>query len=440
MGASASAHSAELEAAREKLAPAQVQALDACYAETAALDAASFTSHVGAGGGLSARLLALLSAQLHVEAPARRLSAAGGVTHEALALAKATLESGSDDEVAAFGSLLLPATSTVAELASLVADMVRAVYPDAAEQPLLAAAHAVARGAVPQASPPPASAEASADAQSRALDGLVLHADDVTAWLRRTPAALRTLRGALVLPAGAPWCPPCLDARGVPPHATLLHACFAWLLAPLLPPACQKRWALVFSSVAHGASSSTMIGRSCGRGAALVLVRDKRGSLAAGFADTSLLKRADFFGGYSCLLASLQPVTRVFRPTGNNQHCVWCADGFESVPNGIGFGGQVNHFGLFVESNMERGHSRFSATFGNAPVLGAGDSVGAFELDTLEIWAVDADALAEVEEAAARVARRAASGQPTSVLDRFAQDRSFLATALDRGSASEGVR
>jgi hypothetical protein len=435
MGASASAHSAELVAAREQLAPAQVQALDTCFAQTASLDAASFTSNVGAGGSLGARLFALLSAQLHVEASARRLSAVGGITHEALAIAKATLESGNDVDVAAFGALLLPSRSTVADLASLVADMVRAVYPDASEQPLLAAAHAVARGAMS-----PARGEVGADAQSAALDAAVLHADDVAAWLRRTPAALRTLRGALVLPRGTPWCPPLLDARGTLLHATLLHACFAWLLAPLLPPACQKRWALVFSSVAHGASSSTMIGRSCSRGAVLVLVRDNQGSVAAGFSDTSLVKRADFFGGYSCLLAALMPTTRVYRLTGNNEHCVWCADGFESVPNGIGFGGQVNHFGLFVESNMERGHSRFSATFGNAPVLGAGDSVGAFELDTLEIWAVDADALAEVEEAAARVARRAASGQPTSVLDRFAQDRSFLATALDRGSASEGVR
>ena len=87
---------------------------------------------------------------------------------------------------------------------------------------------------------------------------------------------------------------------------------------------------------------------------------------------------------------------------------------------------------------MEVGHSHFSATYANAPVLGSGDAAGRFELDVMEVWAVDAEAMAEVEEAAARAARRAAGGG--SVLDRFAQDRSFLQTALDRGSASEGVR
>ena len=98
----------------------------------------------------------------------------------------------------------------------------------------------------------------------------------------------------------------------------------------------------------------------------------------------------------------------------------------------------MNHFGLFVDASMEEGHSRFAATYANAPVLGGGDPAGRFQLDALELWSVDADALAEAEAAAARAARRAAGGG--SVLDRFAQDRSFLKTALDRGTASDGVR
>jgi len=109
------------------------------------------------------------------------------------------------------------------------------------------------------------------------------------------------------------------------------------------------------------------------------------------------------------------------------------------VPNGIGFGGQVGHHGFFVSSELDGGHSRYSATYANKPVLGAADdAAGRFELDALEIWGVDADALAECDEAAARAARKAAAGG--SVLDRFAQDRSFLQTALGRGGASEGER
>ena len=169
-----------------------------------------------------------------------------------------------------------------------------------------------------------------------------------------------------------------------------------------------------------------------------MLMRDKGGALAAGFSDAPLEKRAGFFGGFSCFLASLLPLARVHKPSGNNDHYVWCADGFESVPNGLGFGGQVGHFGVFVSSELESGHSRYSATYANKPVLGAGDAAGNFQLDAVEVWGVDADALAECDEAAARAARKAAQGG--SVLDRFAQDRSFLQTATGRGGASEGER
>ncbi len=134
---------------------------------------------------------------------------------------------------------------------------------------------------------------------------------------------------------------------------------------------------------------------------------------------------------------SLPTQARAYKPTGANANCCWFAEGFESVPCGIGFGGQVGHFGLFVAESMDSGHSRMSATFNNPPLLGDGPG-GAFEVDAVEAWAVDADALAEAEEAAARAARRAASG---SVLDTHAQDRKFMQLALGgRGSASEGVR
>lgn len=331
--------------------------------------------------------------------------ALGGVTLDALLTAKDALENGSDADVAALAALLLPPPGADGELdaaASLLQALAGASAP---------AARAIAAGMLEQ------------------------HGE---AWLVRTPAALRTLRGALAAPPATPWTPPQLDWRGVNARAPLMEPAWAWLLAPLLPPACQRSWRLLFSSEAHGASFSTLIGRCTGRGAVVVLVRDKGGALAAGFSDAPLVKRAAFFGGYSCLLAALLPRARVHKPSGNNDHYVWCADGFESVPNGLGFGGQVGHFGLFMSSELEGGHSRYSATYANKPVLGSGDSAGSFELDALEIWGADPDALAECDEAAARAARRAAAGG--SVLDRFAQDRSFLQTAMGRGGASEGER
>jgi hypothetical protein len=332
MGASASAHSEELLAARARLTDAQLQALDACFAFGDELNSDAFQARVGPGGRLGERLAALLAAQAHLPPALRR--ATHGVTLEALTIAKATLESGTDEQVAAFGALLLPAPCRVADVAWLVADLVSAVYPDAKEEASAAAAHAIASGVAEPARDGGAANDAHAPQT-------LLRVDDVASWLQRTPAALRTLRGALAVPQGLPWRPASLDYRGTPQHVSLLNASWAWLIAPLLPPACQQGWTLLFSSLAHGASFSTLFGRSAGRGPVLVLVRDKCAALAAGFADAPLIKRAAFYGGYSCLLMGLLPQARVYQPSGNNEHMVWCADGFESVPNGIGFGGQV---------------------------------------------------------------------------------------------------
>jgi hypothetical protein len=41
----------------------------------------------------------------------------------------------------------------------------------------------------------------------------------------------------------------------------------------------------------------------------------------------------------------------------------WCGVGFTQLPNGIGFGGQVGHYGLWLDSTMDHGMSRPAATF-----------------------------------------------------------------------------
>ena len=143
------------------------------------------------------------------------------------------------------------------------------------------------------------------------------------------------------------------------------------------------------------------------------------------------------------LFRSLRPKAQVFKPTGANTNCCWFAEGFESVPNGIAFGGQVGHFGLFVSDTMDSGHSRMSATFNNAQLLGEG-LAGTFNVGVVETWSVDALALQEFNDAVARAARKAAAEAAGggSVLDARAQDRKFMQIAHsgDRFSASDGVR
>lgn len=46
-------------------------------------------------------------------------------------------------------------------------------------------------------------------------------------------------------------------------------------------------------------------------------------------------------GDFSCFVFSLHPAAAIYRPSGVNENFQWCGQGFNSLPNGIGFGGQV---------------------------------------------------------------------------------------------------
>lgn len=86
----------------------------------------------------------------------------------------------------------------------------------------------------------------------------------------------------------------------------------------------------------------------------------------------------------------------------------------ESLPNGIGFGGQIHHFGLFINAAFEAGHSRNSVTFNNPPL----SSNPNFQPEVIECWAV-------VVKGDDSTSNGAAALQGT-ILERFKEDRQML--------------
>jgi hypothetical protein len=257
------------------------------------------------------------------------------------------------------------------------------------------------------------------------------------------PALTRAVRHALAVPPAKPPSLVTLDASGCAQHSLLCSPAWCWYLAPHITQHATT-WTLLYSSDVHGKAFRTLSGRSCGRGAVMALVRAVGGAIAGGVTDQPLAKRAAFFGGYQTRLFSLHPRAEVYKPTGSNTNCAWFAEGYESVPNGLAFGGQVGHFGLFVSESLDTGHSRMSATFNNPPLMGTDDLGGAFTVDAVELWSVDPLALQAFNDEMARAARKAAAAAAGggSVLDTRAQDRNFMQIALggDRVNASDGVR
>lgn len=86
----------------------------------------------------------------------------------------------------------------------------------------------------------------------------------------------------------------------------------------------------------------------------------------------------------------------------------------ESIPNGVGFGGQIHHFGLFINGAFEGGHSRHSVTYDNPPLSSKPDIVP----DVIECWAV----VVKGDDSASN----GASGLQGTILERFKEDRQML--------------
>lgn len=99
--------------------------------------------------------------------------------------------------------------------------------------------------------------------------------------------------------------------------------------------------------------------------------------------------------------------------TSQNLLFLQCAVGFssENIPNGIGFGGKINHLGLFVSANFDQGHTFECTTFGS-PSLSKTTRIYP---ETIECWGVVPAAGDDRPE-----------GLKGTVLDRFKEDRHML--------------
>ena len=86
--------------------------------------------------------------------------------------------------------------------------------------------------------------------------------------------------------------------------------------------------------------------------------------------------------------------------------------GSESIPNGIGFGGKVNHFGLFLSANFDQGHTFECTTFGS-PCLSKTSRICP---EVIECWGVVRKSADEQKQ----------DGAKGTVLERFKEDRHML--------------
>ncbi|XP_023683139.1 MTOR-associated protein MEAK7 [Paramormyrops kingsleyae] len=212
-------------------------------------------------------------------------------------------------------------------------------------------------------------------------------------WLFRTsvPLYLEFLSMealGICLPSRPPLVllPPCQD---VPWRElrSILDLPLLLFLAPQLPDTKGAPWRLLFSSRLHGESFTRLLRGCTCQGPSVLLIRDTDGYTFGGFASQSWDTRPQFQGDSRCFLFSVTPSLRLYTCTGYNQNYMYLNHGQQTMPNGLGMGGQHDYFGLWLDSDYGQGHSRARprcTTYGSPQLSGQEN----FTLDALEVWGV----------------------------------------------------
>uniref|UniRef100_H3CTU7 MTOR-associated protein MEAK7 n=1 Tax=Tetraodon nigroviridis TaxID=99883 RepID=H3CTU7_TETNG len=176
-------------------------------------------------------------------------------------------------------------------------------------------------------------------------------------------------------------------------------------LAPQLPDGLAAPWRLVFSTRLHGESFTRMVAGLSRHGPTLLLIKDTKGHVFGGFASHAWELKPQFQGDSRCFLFTVSPKLRVFSTTGYNDHFMYLNQHQQTMPNGLGMGGQHDYFGLWLDSDFGRGHSRArpTCTTYGSPQLSAEED---FSLDSMEVWAVGKPPEPEDEQGEEGVGKR----------------------------------
>uniref|UniRef100_A0A6M2ELN1 TLDc domain-containing protein n=1 Tax=Populus davidiana TaxID=266767 RepID=A0A6M2ELN1_9ROSI len=242
--------------------------------------------------------------------------------------------------------------------------------------------------------------------------------EDFRSWCALLPS-IRKFLGSLLLPPDAgrlgSQVPHLVHGDNINPDLILLREEYAWHIGGALPHHELVEWKLLYHSAINGMSFNTFLGStSNGEGPTILIIKDKDGYIYGGYASQPWEKHGDFYGDLKSFLFQLYPKASIFKPTGANNNVQWCAANFssESIPNGIGFGGRVNHFGLFLSASFDVGQTFTCTTFGS-PCLSKTNRIFP---EVIECWGI-------VQNEAQQEKLDAAKG---TVLERFKEDRHML--------------
>uniref|UniRef100_A0A1J3GHL4 TLD domain-containing protein 1 n=1 Tax=Noccaea caerulescens TaxID=107243 RepID=A0A1J3GHL4_NOCCA len=338
----------------------------------------------------------------------------GKMTYEDLVIAKATYEKGTDDDIAEFIYQTLDVNGngvlTRSDLESVLVVILKSVFStessDAESSDYKEMVDALLNAAA---------FSKSDDASEKGMSF-----EDFRSWCSLVPS-IRKFLGSLLMPPGPArpgyQVPHLVYEDSVDSNMLLLKKEYAWHIGGALPHHEIVEWKLLYHSSLHGASFNTFLGHTSNTGmtASVLIIKDTEGCVYGGYASQPWERYSDFYGDMKSFLFQLHPNASIFRPTGANTNIQWCATNFtsENIPNGIGFGGKINHLGLFISASFDQGHTFSCTTFGS-PSL---SKTSRIQPEVIECWGI----VQTSNESDSQ--QNAIKG---TVLDRFKEDRNML--------------
>jgi len=371
--------------------------------------ASVFQAHFGIRGALGGRLFDLVTRNRETKS----------LYYEDLVIAKALYEKGAPDETESFMYQLVDLTGDGQVQRTEVEGVILSIL-----QTVLGSKDSVLDSSLPENS-----LEAFLQSASFTEEGggegeaaaACMSMQDFRKWCASTPSVKRFLTTLLKGPiSGVPGrqVPELLTPDNMSQSGYIMRKEYAWHIAGGMQAEETVEWVLVYHSPAQGLSFNTFLGKLAAvQGPSVLIIKDKEGCVYGGYASQPWEKHSDFYGDMKSFLFSAHPKAAVHRPTGKNANLQWCAVNYTSpsIPNGIGFGGQIHHFGVFIDGFFERGHTRHSVTFNNPPLSSNPDIVP----DVIECWAV-------VVKGDTNSGTNGASALQGTVLERFKEDRQML--------------
>lgn len=198
-----------------------------------------------------------------------------------------------------------------------------------------------------------------------------------------------------------------------------------------VPMGMQHKWRLLYSTKLHGESFSKLTGAILNRGPTILVVNDQEGHVFGGFASSNWEFSSQFQGTEKSFLFSSEPSLGVYDCLGGsyNDHYMYLNIGQETMPNGLGMGGQFDFFGLWLDQEFGIGHSKAKplCTTYKSPQLSKSEN---FKIEALNVWGVGEEPKKLNEEE---------DNEMTSVLDKHIEAKALLEIA-GKPRVSEGLR